>query len=346
VTQIEQISVSAIFYNASYVRYGFFVMEDPDTMHRGEETTMQSNRPNLFLIGAMKSGTSSLHAQLGRHPQVFMSAPKEPCWFVDPEYLRHSWPEMWERGYWKSQAAYLELFADADGRAVIGESSTDYTKRPAIDGVVEKIASFNPDARFIYIMRDPVQRSLSHYWHMVEHRGERRGLLEALQNDPAYRQVSYYAMQLTPYLEHFGPERMYALTFEEYLADPAAVVRRIFTWLGVDLTVAAADPDMERRNSTPETVLQERGMGLLNRLRYSSAWSAVENWVPAPVRRFGRSLAQRPVRRADVSKKREAMDFLRPSQLIETEELRDLLSRDFPEWKTLYAENRAGGGQG
>lgn len=303
---------------------------------------MQVNRPNLFIIGAMKSGTSSLHAHLGRHPQVFMSRPKEPCGFIDPQQLQTAWPEMYQRGYCSSESAYLELFAAAEGRPVIGESSTDYSKLPAFTGVAEKIARFNPQARFIYIMRDPVRRTLSHYWHMVEHRGERRGLLEALRQDPAYRQVSHYAMQLTPYLEQFGQERVYTLSFEEYLADPDSVAGRIYSWLGLDPTAEQTTDGAERKNVTPDTVLQERGHGWLNRFRYSAAWSAIENFVPAPVRRFGRSLAQRSVRRAEAVDEQPAIDFLRPEQLEQTAALTTLLGREFPEWTTLYRSDTVG----
>lgn len=311
-----------------------------ETVTHSANTIMQPNRPNLFIIGAMKSGTSSLHAQLGHHPQVFMSRPKEPCGFIDPEQLRTSWPEMWQRGYWKSEDAYLALFADAGGRPVIGESSTDYSKLPEFDQVAEKIARFNPEARFIYIMRDPIRRTLSHYWHMVEHRGEHRGLLDALRQDPAYRQVSHYAMQLAPYFEHFGQERVYTLSFEEYLADPTGVAAQIYHWLGVDPSAESAADGAERKNVTPDTVLQERGQGWLNRFRYSAAWSAMEGWVPAPVRRFGRSLAQRPVSRADAVDEQPAIEFLRPGQRVETEALQTLLGREFPEWTTLYPPDK------
>jgi hypothetical protein len=301
---------------------------------------MRRNLPNLFLIGAMKSGTSSLHAQLSRHPQVFMSRPKEPCYFVDPDWLKATWPQMWERGYWRSEESYLALFAEAGGCPVIGESSTDYAKLPANPGIAEKIARFNPAARFIYIMRDPIRRTLSHYWHMVEHRSERRGPLEALRDNPVYCQVSQYAVQLAPFVETFGRERVHALTFEHYIADPEAAGRRIYAWLGIEPDWQ--DPGAgEKKNATPGTVYQERGTGLLNRFRYSRAWSMTEGLVPAPVRRFGRSLAQRPVRRAEVDAdaQRRAIKLLRPRQLEETEALRALLGRDFPEWKTLYAED-------
>ena len=109
-------------------------------------------RPNFFIIGAMKSGTSSLHSYLETHPSVFMCHPKEPCYFVDPDQLQPEWPELWRRGYWKDEKNYLKLFEGAGNAKIIGEASTDYTKLNLFTGVPERIASFCPDARFVYIM--------------------------------------------------------------------------------------------------------------------------------------------------------------------------------------------------
>src|ERR1700690_3655346 len=105
----------------------------------------------------MKSGTTTLHELLAYHPQISMSEPKEPCYFIDPNVLKSHWPEMWKRGFWKSEEAYLALFQNKSEAIYFGESSTDYSKAPKLDGVVERLAAFNPDARIVYIMRDPVE---------------------------------------------------------------------------------------------------------------------------------------------------------------------------------------------
>jgi Sulfotransferase family len=151
-------------------------------------------KPNLFLIGAMKSGTRYLTKLLNSHPSIFMCDPEEPSLFVDQAQLRRLWPDMWDGGYWKSQESYLRLFQTAENATIFGESSVYYTKRPLVMGVPEKIQQFNPDARFIYIMRDPVERAMSHYWHMVNWEGEWRSILDAIKEEPQYRDVSYYAM--------------------------------------------------------------------------------------------------------------------------------------------------------
>ncbi|MDA8347687.1 MAG: sulfotransferase, partial [Pseudomonadota bacterium] len=149
-------------------------------------------KPNLFIIGAMKSGTTSLHEYLDTHPQIAMSREKEPGYFVEELSLR------------KGEDWYLSLFEQDARYQYVGESSTHYTKLPLYRGVPERLFRFNPDARLIYIMRDPFDRVISHYWHAVRdvhHGGELRPLLKAVQECPDYLCFSDYAMQLEPYIE-------------------------------------------------------------------------------------------------------------------------------------------------
>jgi hypothetical protein len=168
----------------------------------------------LFVIGAMKSGTTYPNKLLAAHPAIFMCSPEEPSYFVDPGQLRTLWPEAWDLGFWRGEERYLRLFRSAGDAVFLGEASTNYTKRQLVSGVPERIHAFNPDARFIYIMRDPVERTISHYWHMVRYHAERRPILETIRTEPQYLDVSHYAMQLVPFLELFGRDRVAVLTFE------------------------------------------------------------------------------------------------------------------------------------
>lgn len=297
---------------------------------------MKSPRPNLFLIGAMKSGTSYLSELLGAHPAIFMSSEKEPTYFVDPKILRRGWRRMWARGYWRSEDRYLNLFATAGDAAIIGEASTCYSKLPMYTRVAERILNFSPQARFIYVMRDPVERTISHYWHFVRSSKERRPMLSAIKANPEYIDVSYYAQQLREYLRHVGLERIFVVTFEELAANPAEQMSRMYAWLGVDSLFRL--PDIPARHVTPEVVDQARGgLTFLHRLRGSPSYGKVALYIPRSARKLGTRLAIRRVRRAEISVL-EARAYLRPLQLRQTEELVDILGRAFPEWKTLYAK--------
>lgn len=294
---------------------------------------MSTPRPNLFLVGAMKSATTYLSELIRQHPAVFMSSPKEPCHFVDQQPLRNAWPYMWGQGYWRSVDRYLELFADAGDSPVIAEASTTYSKAPMFSGVPERILDFNPDARFMYLMRDPLERTISHYWHRVRFWGERRSIMAAIRSDPHYVDTSHYTMQLGLYLRHIGRERIYILTYEELLADLTGQLRGIYSWLGVDPTF---QPDNLETpvNSMPREIDQVRGRGILESLRQTPSYAKVHPYVPRLMRKLGTHLAVRRVRPAEVSVS-ALKDYLRTIQLPQVAELSTLLKRKFPEWQSL-----------
>ena len=293
-------------------------------------------RPNFFIIGAMKCGTSSLHAYLSTHPAIFMSSLKEPSHFVDPEALRTLAPTLAARGYWQIEK-YLELFRYAGDAAVIGESSTNYSKLPHAPGVPQRIRAFNPDARFIYLMRDPLRRTISHYWQLVRGDLERRDMLTAFREDSQYLDVSNYAMQLRPYLELFGPERMKTVLTEELRADPRGTIQDIFRWLGVDPGFVPPNLD-QRKYVTPKRFEDARTVPLLRSFRQSRLWLALAPAVPSALKSAVRRYLywRRPVE-IPASPPAEVVDYLRPILIAQTEELCRLLERDFPLWTTLYA---------
>ena len=282
----------------------------------------------------MKSATSSLHIYLDSHPEIFMSDPKEPSYFAEESQLLEEFPDMARKGFWKSEKNYLSLFLDATNAKIIGESSTIYTKLPRIKGIPNKIKAFAPDARLIYIMRDPVERTISHYWHEARWFNEDRDILEAVTQAPFYRQVSHYAMQLKPYFCLFPREQIYTLTCEELRDRPEITLRKIKQWLRVKADFIPRNI-ARMEHVTPNVIYRLRGFGLLHKLRYSNFWNAVGPKVPKSLRSFARRFSESPIQRSQIDLK-EVQAFLRPIHLEETRQLEDLLDRQFPEWTTLY----------
>ena len=184
--------------------------------------------PTFILIGSMKSGTSTLHWQLTRHPDVFMTMPKEPRFFN--EYFERGLP-------W-----YERLFDSAAGAVARGEASTDYTAFPKYPETPARIASVVPDVRLIYLVRDPVARMRSHYLHRVGIRRESRPVEEALFDYWGYLNQSRYGMQVERYLQHFPREQLMIVRAEEMFAEPEQVLPRVFDFIGVDSTWSSPDP--------------------------------------------------------------------------------------------------------
>lgn len=280
-------------------------------------------KANLFVIGAMKSGSTSLHYYLADHPEIFMCEPKEPWYFVKEKN--------WSRG----EQWYNGLFAEAgESVKIIGESSADYTMMPKFQGVPERIAAYNRDARFIYVMRDPVMRSISHYWHNVRWHGEQRELLTVLQKDPDLIDFSDYHLQLTTFHQYFSEDRFYVLTFEELVARPQVMMSNIYSWLNVDEKFVSSNIG-QQKNVTPQTVPMIRGLGLLHKFRHSRVWNRLHRLFPAGIKKMGNHLAAREISRKSQAIE-PAIDFLRPHFQRRVALLQDLLNRPFPEWRTLY----------
>jgi hypothetical protein len=177
--------------------------------------------PNLIVIGAERCGTTSLHRYLGSHPQVFMSRMKELDYFVA------------ERNWRRGRRWYERQFpVDAPIR---GETSPTYTAYPDHEGIPERMAAVLPGARLLYLVRDPVERTLSAI-HLARSLGlEPRDAREALREPETspYVARSRYAMQLDQYLEHFPRSSMLVIDSHELRSCRRPTLRTIFRFLGV-----------------------------------------------------------------------------------------------------------------
>jgi hypothetical protein len=302
--------------------------------------TISSNvtRPNLFLVGAAKSGTTSLYAGLKAHADIFMSDPKEPGFFIPPE-LRTK--RLFGPGVSEPEALriYLDLFRTAKNRRYVGEASNDYTMHPHRGASAEAIHAFAPASRIIYIVRDPVERTISDYWWHFKLEIEDRCPYQAITEDPKYCDVSNYAMQVRHYLERFSPEQVRVLTLEDFSRDPAGELARIFRWLELDPSRAPGVPEI-RQNITPATLVRDRCPQRLAQFLQSRPYRVVRPLIPSRVRECVRNLMVTRIDRSQVDMTR-VKAFLRPRQQHETEELADLLGRSFPDWTTLYEGSRA-----
>jgi hypothetical protein len=245
------------------------------------------------------------------------------CPQKEPEFFAKE--TVWSQG----EDWYLKLFATAGSELVIGESSTVYSRIPQFPGVPQRIAEFNPEARFIYVMRDPIERTISQYWYHVRFLGERRDILTAIREDPRCTDTSNYAMQLAPYFERFGSDKIATLTFEELSRNPSNVSRQLFGWLGVDASFVPPNLD-QRENVTPQIIVLPK-TGLLNHVG-----RALKPLIPS--RMF--SAAKRRLQAYESidrnsSSVDEVMEFLKPIQKEQVARLEEMLGRSFPEWTSL-----------
>lgn len=249
-------------------------------MVAGESVTRRSGLPDLIIIGAAKCGTTSLHHYLDLHPSIAMTREKELHFF--------SRPLVWERGLdWYSS----RFDARADLR---GEASVTYTAWPKWKGVPERMASVVPDARLLYIVRDPVRRILSAWQHLYADGMEQRPLQDALRelegNDLVER--SRYYRQIEEYLPFYPPSRIHVICSETLLTDRRATLADVFRFLGVDPAFDSPGFDTLEHESR-----RRRRKGRLARLlQQLGASRPARIFSPAVRRRIG-YLVYRPITR-------------------------------------------------
>jgi len=237
--------------------------------------------PTFFLAGVPRAGTTSLASYLAQHPQVYLPAVKEPCFFIHPaEYARGA-------------DYYLDtFFAAAAGATAIGDASTQYLLDPRC---AQRIHELCGRPRFVVIFREPVERAYSYYWWAVRNEIETASFEEGLALEEqrtrqaiaaggawwerAYLQAGRYATNLAPFLERFGRDRFLLLRYED-LAEPERVCRRIFRFLEVDADQAV---DTSRRLNASS---RPRIAGVQGWIRDDSRLKrAFKTWVPAGARR-------------------------------------------------------------
>ncbi len=208
------------------VRPGYHPVSDGEIDARKERggtvSATRSNMPDFLVIGAMKGGTTSLYHYLNAHPQVYMTKVKEVDFFTTELN--------WNKGFdW-----YTKQFAGAPPEAKKGEASTSYTKFPRYSGVAPRIAEHLPEARLIYVVRDPMERIRSHYQHNVAIGEEPRSIEKAVAENPVYIDYSRYAMQLDQYLEHYDRERVLLITSEDLRNKREETFKLVLDFLEVD----------------------------------------------------------------------------------------------------------------
>jgi len=196
--------------------------------------------PDYIIIGAMKCGTSTLAAQLGAQDGLFMTDPKEPNFFSDSD--------IYARGLdW-----YSALFAGAAPDDLRGEASTHYTKRPDYPDVIARLTATGARPRLIYMIRNPLERVVSHYMHEWSEGTISCDLGTALHRCPALIDYSCYGDQIAPWAAQFGTENILPLSLEALQKDHRAVLNAAGAFLGRPDLVW--QDDKERINASADRI--------------------------------------------------------------------------------------------
>lgn len=270
----------------------------------------------------MKAGTTSLFAYLRAHPDVFMPEAKEIHFF--------SW-QNWDRGV----AWYESLFEEGRGRTALGEASPGYTLHPFWPDVPERIARVLPEARLVYVMRQPVDRIVSHYRQDVFAYGHRYPIEAVLEDGMPYLCGSSYAHQIEQYLRYFDRSQLLLLTTDELRDRRRETVARILEFIGVDPD--RMPPAVEEEYGSRGGENLRRGYSIAEAVKGSRLYRRVRGSIPGRLRDAAwRALSRRATPPKELTTmsaelQAEVVRRLRP----DLRRLRTYMGEDFHCWGLL-----------
>jgi hypothetical protein len=276
--------------------------------------------PTFVVIGAMKAGTVSLRHYLGEHPDVFLGRGGtlgEPNYFIAEDN--------WSRG----RGWYESLFDDAGPAAAIGECSPCYTWAHVYRGVPERMAQLVPEARLVYVVRDPIARMQSMYMHQVSAGRERRRPEVALLDD-RYLGPSLYGFQLAAFLDHFDRSQVLVIASEVLRDRPREALSAVFDHLTVDPAAVDLGKRRQDHRSADKPVPRLHDLKWLPRRQVELH----PRWRPDQRTGLARLLTTRPARGDDSAIPRELRDRLAGRLAADLRRFEHLLGHQIPDhWR-------------
>ena len=290
-----------------------------------------------MVIGAGRSGTTSLHHYLSQHPEVFVCAEKSPNFFVAADPL----PE-WEgpqlramaRQWVSDPAEYEQFFAGAASAKAVGDVSPVYLQ--SLNAPVRIHARY-PDVKLVAILREPVERAHAHYLGRVRDGLETRPTFADAVADELRRPMpetiafgcylgcGRYHHFLRPYYDRFPREQIRVYFYDDLQRDARALMSDLFSFLDVD---PRFEPDMRERLGQTGIVGDPIRRFLWTKT--ARARTALRPVVPRAVRDLAAPLFLQNLKKPVLDHR--LRDRLRPLFAEDIRRLQDLVSRDLSHW--------------
>lgn len=273
--------------------------------------------PNFVVIGGRKCGTTSLYYYLLQHPEVEMSLMKE-LWFFNGQ----NWDKglSWYESHWES------------AKPMRGEATPAYTNYPLMRGTPARMHSVIPEAKLIYVVRDPIERILSAYVDDYSLRRDHSWPSEPLEPSPDHPQVkvSSYAFQLEQYLPYYSMEQILVMSHDDLLKKRRETLREVFAFLGVDESFDSPRFDHVRNVTKGKRRIRWRSP-LLPRNLHPSQGDHFLRWttrarIKGVVYRPFTERVERPL--LDPERRRGFAEVLKP----DADRLRELTGKEFADW--------------
>lgn len=242
--------------------------------------------PRLLIIGAQKAGTTTLAALLARHPDIALGTLKEPDFYT----------RRWSRGLDWYRANYPEpdvpWLIDASPSYTGGHADPE-TGDPM--PVAARIAETVTEPRFIFVMRDPVARAWSAYWHEVRFGDETRAPEDALAPDTGYIRLGIYADRLAEFIERFSTTHLLPLRFETVTGDQQATMDSVSDFLGIPPMTVESRPLAKNVGFQYSPSVRALRAVFPSERAFKGFVTGVKKVLPAPLRFWTKRLATQEI---------------------------------------------------
>lgn len=313
-------------------------------------------KPNLFIVGAAKAGTTALHALLSEQPEVFMSAIKEPNFFSDDLRIENFCKTQRKKVirqklkigsdgkvkpghklYLRNEESYLKLFQDYDSSyKFYGEASVSYLYSK---NAARNIFNFNPESKIIIILRDPIERAFSHFlMDLRVGRSKSSNFINAVEmdlksrtkyweNDHLYIELGMYYEQIRRYLEVFPNENILILDYAEFKDNNNLVLNKIQKFLNLSTLSISEGKKKKNASKVPRNKLLTY---FLQSVFFKSISKSIfPSYLIKKMKNI--ALTDKKIPQLTI----EEREFLIPLFKADINKLENLLRRDFTSWKNI-----------
>jgi len=303
---------------------------------------LKNKLPNFLIVGAQKSGTTSLYNYLKQHYEVFMPERlKEPKFFVSPifkkiNHIQPLWVKFMSNTMFEWQD-YLKLFEKVQKEKAIGESSVTYLYY--YETAIILIKKYLGDIKILISLRNPIDRAFSAYLHLRRNNGENLSFEEALQKENARKElnwiplyyftsIGFYYNQVKAYLDNFDHVKIYL--YDDLKKDTLSLVKDMYKFLGVDPSF------------TPDVSIKYNVSGIPQN-KFIHKFLKEPNILKSIVKPMAKTLIPQGERRKIIEKikmknlqkpqmKPETREYLKNLYREDILKLQDLIKRDLSSW--------------
>ncbi|MGJ3250096.1 MAG: sulfotransferase family protein [Elainellaceae cyanobacterium] len=315
------------------------------------------NKPNFLVIGAAKSGTTSLYHYLNQHPDIYMSPQKELNFFALQPIDNIDDNPVDSDGKWRYDWLYENAITDLDAyhrqfdgvtsETAIGEASPLYLYSSTVPKLIRR---YRPDMKLIVILRNPVDRAFSHYMQYVQRGHETlTRFSDAIDAEPIdhpsiwwghrhFVRLGFYHTQLSRYYQQFGSSQIRVYLYQNFCTHPRRIMSSIFEFLEVDPSFVPDTSIRHNKGSMPQNPALHQGMLALNRFLQTDNVGnrLLRKMLPDSIQRAGSALRV-TIQKKNLTKRQPTMSKRDRQRLItlyrdDILQLQDLLQRDLSIW--------------